>query len=423
MARTIQKLKPLTVSKATKPGVYGDGAGLYLQVGPTGGKSWLFRYMLKGKAREMGLGAVHTITLTEARAKATECRKQLIEGHDPIEVRNAAADAKRKQEATALTFKQCAEEYIKTHKVGWKNAKHLSQWENTLRDYAYPTIGDLPVDAVDTDIIVRCLSPIWNKKTETATRVRGRIASILDWATAMNHRKGDNPARWQGLLENLLAAPDKLANVKHHPALPYQQVSAFMAALRLREGIAARAVEFAILTAVRSGEVRGATWAEIDLEAAMWVIPAERMKMEKEHSVPLSKAAMAILKDMPRISELVFPGAKKDTALSDMSLTAVLRRMNEGSEQIKPNRWVDDKGRGITVHGFRSTFRDWAAEVSDYLPEVAEMALAHAVADKVEAAYRRGTLVGKRTEMMEDWAKYCAALPDPTPAATAANKY
>ncbi len=420
MARTIQKLKPLTVSKATKPGVYGDGAGLYLQVGPTGGKSWLFRYMLNGKAREMGLGAVHTITLTEARAKATECRKQLIAGHDPIEVRNAAATARRQQEATALTFKQCAEEYIKTHKEGWKNAKHISQWENTLRDYAYPTIGHLPVDVVDTDIIVKCLSPIWNVKTETATRVRGRIESILDWATAMKHRKGDNPARWQGLLENLLAAPTKIASVKHHPALPYKQMSTFMAALRLREGIAARAVEFAILTAVRSGEVRGATWAEVDLDKALWVIPAERMKMEREHRVPLSAAAVALLKEMPRISELVFPGAKKGAALSDMSLTAVIRRMNAGDDQAKPNQWVDEKGDGITVHGFRSTFRDWAAEISSYLPEVAEMALAHAVGDKVEAAYRRGDLVAKRTEMMEDWAKYCSALPATIPEVSAA---
>jgi integrase len=365
--------------------------------------------MLKGKAREMGLGAVHTITLTEARDRATECRKLLMAGHDPIEVRNSATAAKLLQEATALTFKQCAEEYIKTHKAGWKNAKHITQWENTLRDYAYPTIGDLPVDAVDTDLILKCLSPIWNKKTETATRVRGRIESILDWATAKKYRKGDNPGRWQGLLENLLAAPNKLANVKHHPALPYAQASSFMSALRLREGIAARAVEFAILTAARSGEVRGALWSEIDLDKALWEIPAERMKMEKEHRVPLSKAAVALLKDMPRIGQLVFPGAKKDSALSDMSLTAVLRRMNEGSEQTKPNRWVDEKGSGITVHGFRSTFRDWAAEISAYLPEVAEMALAHAVGDKVEAAYRRGDLFVKRREMMEDWSTYCVS--------------
>ena len=400
----IQKLKPLTVSKATKPGVYGDGAGLYLQVGPTGGKSWLFRYMLKGKAREMGLGAVHTITLTEARARATECRKLLMAGHDPIEVRNSATVAKQLQEATALTFKQCAEEYIKTHKEGWKNAKHITQWENTLRDYVYPTIGDLPVDDVDTDLILKCLSPIWKEKTETATRVRGRIESILDWATAKKHRKGDNPARWQGLLENLLPKPNKLANVKHHPALPYQQASMFMTALRAREGVAARAVEFSILTAARSGEVRGAVWTEIDLDAALWTIPAERMKMEKEHRVPLSTAALALLKDMPRMGQLVFPGTKKDAVLSDMSLTAVLRRMNEGGES---KLWVDEKGFGITVHGFRSTFRDWAAEISAYLPEVAEMALAHAVGDKVEAAYRRGDLFPKRREMMEDWARYC----------------
>ena len=411
MARTIQKLKPLTVSRATKPGVYGDGAGLYLQVGPTGGKSWLFRYMLKGKAREMGLGAVHTITLTEARARATECRKLLMAGHDPIEVRKSATVAKLLQEATAMTFKQCAEEYIKTHKAGWKNAKHLTQWENTLRDYAYPTIGNIPIAAVDTDIVVKCVSPIWNDKTETATRVRGRIESILDWATAMKHRQGDNPARWRGLLENLLANPNKLANVRHHPALPYQQASAFMAALRLREGIAARAVEFAILTATRSGEVRGALWSEIDFDAALWVIPGERMKMEKEHRVPLSTAAVALLSEMPRMDLLVFPGAKTDAALSDMSLTAVLRRMSKADEKAETGRWVDARGNDITVHGFRSTFRDWAAEATEYSREVAEMALAHAVGDKVEAAYRRGDLFDKRKQMMEDWASYCSASP------------
>ena len=344
MARTIQKLKPLTVSRAIKPGVYGDGAGLYLQVGPTGGKSWLFRYMLKGKAREMGLGAVHTITLTEARARATACRKLLMDGHDPIDVRNSATAAKHLQEATVLTFKQCAEEYIKTHKEGWKNAKHITQWENTLRDYAYPTIGDLPVDAVDTDLILKCLLPIWNEKTETATRVRGRIESILDWATAKKHRKGDNPARWQGLLKILLPKPEKLANVKHHPALPYPQACVFMTALRKREGIAARAVEFAILTAARSGEVRGAVWAEIDMDAALWVIPAERMKMEKEHRVPLSKAAVDLLEGMPRIGKLVFPDTKKDMVLSDMSLTAVLRRMNEWLQTVPVEKAVQEFG-------------------------------------------------------------------------------
>jgi integrase len=257
-------------------------------------------------------------------------------------------------------------------------------------------------------MVLKCLTPIWNDRTETATRVRGRIESILDWATAKKYRQGDNPARWRGLLENLLANPNKLANVKHHPALPYGQVSAFMTALRTREGIAARAVEFAVLTAARSGEVRGATWAEIDLDAALWVIPAERMKMDREHRVPLSTAAVALLKDMPRMDHLVFPGGKKDTALSDMSLTAVLRRMNESSDASRASRWTDQKGKGITVHGFRSTFRDWASEMTIYSREVAEMALAHAVGDKVEAAYRRGDLFGKRREMMEEWATYCS---------------
>ncbi|WP_374690611.1 tyrosine-type recombinase/integrase [Accumulibacter sp.] len=397
MAKTIKKLTSLMVSKASQPGLYGDGAGLYLQVGPTGAKSWLFRFMLKGKSRAMGLGPVHTISMAEARGRAVECRKLLLEGQDPIEARNAANLAKRLQDAQALTFKQCAEQFIETHRAGWRNAKHAAQWENTLRDYAHPTIGDLPVSAIDTRLVMRCLSEVWTRKTETAKRLRGRIEAILDWATTSNYRHGENPARWRGHLENLLPSPGKVAKVTHHPALPYADIATFVSSLRQQKGTGARAVEFAILTAARSGEVRGATWREIDLGQALWEIPAERMKAQKEHRVPLSSAAIDLLNGLPRLGDLVFPGAREGMALSDMSLTAVLRRM---------------KRSDITVHGFRSTFRDWCAESTNFPREVCEHALAHSLPDKVEAAYRRGDLIEKRILLMQAWSDFCTAARD-----------
>ncbi len=395
MARLVEKLTPLAVSKATKPGYFGDGAGLWLQVSKSGSKSWIFRFTLAGKQREMGLGAVHTVSLPEARAKAKECRQLLLDGKDPLDTRKASVLAEALERAKMMSFDQCATAYIAAHRGGWKNAKHVSQWENTIKTYASPIIGALPVAAVDTALVVKALSPIWQDKTETATRLRGRIESILDWATVSKYRQGDNPARWRGHLENLLANPHKLAKVEHHPALPWQNMGAFMVALRKREGIAAKAVEFAILTAARSGEVRAATWAEIDFDAAIWTVPAEHMKMNREHRVPLSEAAVALLKAMPRMGQLIFPGAKEGKPLSDMSLTSVLRRMER---------------RDITMHGFRSSFRDWCAEsVANAFPrEVCEHALAHSLPDKVEAAYRRGDLLEKRILLMQAWAKYCA---------------
>lgn len=397
MARLIDKLTPLGVSKATKPGHYGDGAGLWLQVSATGSKSWIFRFTLAGKQREMGLGSVHTVSLPEARAKAKACRLILLEGKDPLETRKASKLAEALERAKMMTFDQCAAAYIAAHRSGWKNPKHASQWENTLATYASPIIGKMPVALVDTALVVKVLSPIWQTKTETATRLRGRIESILDWATVSEYRQGDNPARWRGHLDNLLADPGRSKRTEHHPALPWQEVGAFMAALRKQEGIAARAVELVILTACRSGEVRLATWAEFDLDAALWVIPAERMKAKREHRVPLSAAVLALLESMPRMGDLVFPGAKPGKPLSDMSMTAVLRRMNRSD---------------ITVHGFRSTFRDWCAEsVANSFPrEVCEHALAHSLPDKVEAAYRRGDLIEKRTMLMQAWADYCGTV-------------
>lgn len=391
MPRLVEKLTPLAVSKAKSPGYYGDGAGLWLQVSPVGTKSWIFRFTRAGRQREMGLGALHTVSLAEARAKAKTCRQQLLDGLDPISVREAAKLAQALEQARAMTFDQCAAAYIKAHRDGWRNAKHAAQWESTIATYASPVFGGLPVASVDTALVMKALHPIWTEKTETASRLRGRIESILGWATTSGYRQGDNPARWRGHLQNLLAAPEKVRKVEHHPALPWREIGGFMVDLRAREGIAARALEFAILTAARSGEVRGMRWDELDEK--VWTIPADRMKAGREHRVPLSSAALSLLEQMPRLGDYVFPGAKKGSLLSDMSLTAVLRRMDH---------------EGITVHGFRSTFRDWCAESTNFPREVAEHALAHQLPDKVEAAYRRGDLIEKRALLMQAWADFCA---------------
>ena len=393
MAQNLSKLSALTVAKVSKPGYYSDGGGLVLQVSASGSRSWLFRFDFAGRRREMGLGGLNAVSLAEARNRARECRSQLQLGQDPLHARDAERINTRLKASRVLTFAQCAAAYINAHRASWKNVKHGDQWTNTLATYAGPIIGDIPVAAVDTDLVVKVLMPIWEAKTETATRLRGRIESVLDWATVSKFRTGDNPARWRGHLENLLANPNKIAPVKNHPALPWQEIGEFVSDLEHRDGIAARAVRFAILTACRSGEIRGAAWDEIDLQAKVWTVPAERMKAGKEHRVPLSDAALAILDASPRDGRLVFPG-RKGTQLSDMSLTAVLRRMGRGD---------------ITVHGFRSTFRDWCSEaVGNAFPrEVCEHALAHSLPDKVEAAYRRGDLLTKRIELMRAWAEYC----------------
>lgn len=390
-----ERLTALAVRKMQTPGYYCDGAGLYLQVVESGAKSWIFRFKLNGKQRDMGLGPVHTVTLAEARSRARACRLLVLDGQDPIEARRASKLAEALERAQVTTFDQCAQGYIQAHRSSWKNAKHAAQWESTLSTYASPIIGGLPVGAVDTDLIVKVLAPIWQSKTETASRLRGRLESILDWATTSRFRQGDNPARWRGHLENLLANPGRAKRVVHHPALPWQEIGSFMMALRAQEGVGAKAVQLAILTAARSGEVRLATWEEIDVEAALWTIPADRMKAGREHRVPLSRAALELLNAMPRIGELIFPGARQGKPLSDMSLSAVLRRMGRGD---------------VTVHGFRSTFRDWCSESTNFPREVCEHALAHSLPDKVEAAYRRGDLIEKRTLLMQAWSDYCETV-------------
>lgn len=394
MALQIKKLSVLGIARLDKPGYHHDGAGLCLQISPAGTKSWIFRFQLHGKRREMGLGSLHTVDLAAARVRARECREMVLHGKDPIAERNAGKIAERLRHARLISFDQCSQSYVAAHRHGWKSLKHAAQWEATLATYASPIIGQLPIADVTTELVVKVLAPIWGSKTETATRLRGRIESILDWATVSGYREGDNPARWRGHLENLLANPHKIAPVQNHPALPWGDMPKFMIDLRAREGVAARATEFAILTACRSGEVRGARWDELDLAGKLWTIPAGRMKLGKEHRVPLSAAAIALLEAMPRRSASVFPGMRKGTDLSDMSLTAVLRRMGR-----------DD----ITIHGFRSTFRDWCAEApgNAFPREVCEHALAHSLPDRVEAAYRRGDLIEKRIVLMQTWATYC----------------
>lgn len=403
MIRQLGRLTALQVNKLTKPGLYGDGGGLTLQITKAGVKSWLFRFMREGKAYGMGLGATHTFSLAEARQKALAARKLLADGLNPLTEKKEKLLAAALVRARMMSFDECAKAYIEAHKSSWKNAKHIDQWTNTLATYASPVFGQLPVAEIDTALVVKCLGPIWQAKTETASRLRGRIESVLGWATTSGYRTGENPARWKGHLENLLANISKTSRTKNHPSLPWQQIGDFMAAIKAREGNASRAVAFTILTACRSGEVRGAQWSEFDFKERVWTIPAQRMKAHREHQVPLSEAAVALLASMPRSGDFVFPGTKGQ-ALSDMSLTAVIRRMN--TEQSK-HVWVDAAGEGITVHGFRSTFRMWTAETTAYPREVAEHALAHKLPDAVERAYQRGSQFLKRQSLMAEWGMYC----------------
>ncbi len=388
-----KRAEGLTARKVetAKPGYHADGGGLYLQV-TDGGRSWIFRYQIAGKRRDMGLGPCRDITLAEARDKALQARKLIIDGFDPIATKRAAVAAQRLKEASAITFKAASERYITAHKSGWRNEKHAAQWTATLTTYAFPVFGALPVAAVDTALVTKALEPIWATKPETASRVRGRIESILDWATARGYRQGENPARWRGHLAKLLPARDKVRRVEHHAALPYAELPDFLAKLRQQDGESARALEFLILTAARTGEVIGAREPEIDRLERLWRVPAERMKAHREHRVPLSAPAIALLGNGGEPGDYLFAGAAKGKPLSNMALLMLLRRMGR-----------DD----LTAHGFRSTFRDWVSERTSYPAEVAEMALAHTVADKVEAAYRRGDLFEKRRRLMDEWARFC----------------
>ncbi|MHC2672753.1 integrase [Bradyrhizobium diazoefficiens] len=384
------------VAKLCEPGRYGDGRGLYLQVTPTGARSWLLRYESGGRERAMGLGPADDFTLDEARERARKARQLLKDGIDPIDARKdeLAKQTLEKTLAAAanVTFKECAEQYYKFHSRKWNNAKHSAQFLSTMKTYAYPVLGNMPVAAIGKALVLKAIEPIWYTKTETASRVRGRIEAVLDFAKTRGYRTGENPATWDGNLIHALPARNTIAKVEHHPALPFVELPVFMVQLAAREGIAARALELAILTASRTGEIIGSRWSEIDLDAKLWTIPAERMKAKKEHRVPLTGRPLELLKGLPREADFVFPGGRKGVPISNMAMAGVLKRMGRLE---------------ITVHGFRSTFRDWAAERTGYPNHVVEMALAHVIGNKVEAAYRRGDLFEKRRRLMTDWATYC----------------
>jgi integrase len=397
MARTAEKLSALVVKRlATTPGMHAVGDNLYLQV-KNGGASWVLRYMLDQKARYMGLGSFRNWTLADARERAREQRKLLDDGRDPLDVRDEIKKRERVDAARGTTFRECAAAYINAHRAGWRNKRHESQWRTTLASYAEPVIGTLPVQAIDTTLTLKILEPIWTAKPETASRLRGRLEAIIDWAKVRGYREGENPARWRGHLDKLLPARSKVRRVEHHAALPYAELPAFLASLRGQQSIAARALEFAILTAARTGEVIGATWAEISFAEQVWTVPAARMKASREHRVPLSERALAILKEMHTSADgFVFSGGRLGKPLSPTALILVLRRMGHAD---------------ITTHGMRSAFRDWCAERTNFPSEVAEMALAHTVSDKVEAAYRRGDLFERRRRIMNEWARFCTARP------------
>lgn len=386
MVRQINRLSARTVTTLKDVGRHADGNGLYLSISNNGGRRWVFLYRSAGRIREKGLGSAVSVSLKDARLKADDVRKQLAAGLDPI-------NEGRKTQGV-MTFSDCAKAYIASHETGWSNPKHADQWRNTLKAYAEPIIGKLPVNKIDVSHIMSILEPIWPTKTETASRVRGRIESILDWAAARKYRNSENPARLRGHLDYLLPPRRKVAKVQHHPALPYKGIPAFMADLRSREGIGGLALEFTILTAARTGETLGAKWDEIDIENKVWIVPDERMKARVEHHVPLSDRAVEILKSLSTDTEFVFPGNGDNNPLSSMSLLAVLKRMDRSD---------------ITTHGFRSTFRDWAAETTDFPNEVVEMALAHTIKNKAEAAYRRGNMLDRRRILMDAWDKYCSS--------------
>jgi integrase len=385
------------VQTQAKPGYHADGAGLYLQVKPTANgsavtRSWLFRFKLDGQAKWIGLGSARDVSLAQARQQAAVCRQQLAGRQDPSAIRKAQQTNAVAERQRVLTFDECAQGYITAHRDGWRNAKHAGQWESTLKLHASPVIGKMAVDQVTLQHVLKIIEPIWRTRTETASRLRGRLEVILDWAAVRGFRQGDNPARWRGHLDQLLPQPSRVAKVEHHPALEIDQVPSFMESLEKMPGNGARALAFLILTAARSGELRGMVRSEIDEATRTWTVPGERMKAGREHRVPLSDPAWALL-PQPLPSEpdaLLFP-APRGGAMSDMTLTAVMRRM----------------GMTAVPHGFRSTFRDWCAERTDFQREVAEMALAHAIGDKVEAAYRRGDLFEKRRQLMVLWAGHC----------------
>jgi integrase len=395
MGATMASLHKLTARKVATAttGKYEDGGGLRLVVTPSGNKKWVLRYTINRKRREMGLGTLPDVSLALARSKASKSRSMVLTGLDPIEQRSS-------KNLMIPNFRDCALEYIDIHRHGWKNAKHVSQWRNTLETYAFPALGDSPVDSIDTENVLDVLSPIWHEKTETAKRIQGRIENILDYASAKKFRDSENPSRWRGHLERLLPSPSRIQQVRHHPAMPYEEVPEFLTQLIPSKSMSGNALAFLIFTATRTSEVLGARWNEIDFKEACWVIPEARMKSRKEHRVPLSEPAIEILRvaSVTRdVSGFVFTGSRVGKGLSNMALLQLMRGMGYGIKQ--------ERGSYVP-HGFRSSFRDWAGEVSSFPGDVVEMALAHTIRNKVEAAYRRGDLFEKRRSLMNSWSEF-----------------
>jgi integrase len=382
--RALNKLSAVQAAKIVAPGRHSDGGGLYLFIDQHGRRRWIFMYARSGKRTELGLGGGRDLSLANARAEATKLREILATGGDP--------KAERAKDDHIPTFGESADAYVEAMKSSWRNAKHAAQWAMTLTKYAKPMRAK-PVNEITAQEVLDVLQVLWKRTPETAERLRGRIENVLDAAKAKGHRSGENPARWRGHLDQLLPKRQRLSR-GHHTALPYGAIPEFMADLRCRPAVAARALEFAILTAARSGEVLGAQWDEIDIEKKVWIIPAARMKAGREHRVPLSPRAMDIVEAMAKLESdcYLFPGPKPKKPLSSMAMAMLLRRMKTE----------------VTVHGFRSTFRDWASETTGFSHEVCEMALAHTISNKAEAAYRRGDLFDKRRTLMEAWAGYCA---------------
>jgi integrase len=392
MARLTQRLNSLQVQQLKDRGWYPDGQGLYLQISATGSKSWVFRFTREGKQRWHGLGAFSAMhSLKDARLAAEHCRQQLRQDIDPIEHKQAIKQERRLAEASRVNFESCAHMYIDRHKHGWKNQKHLTQWQNTLQTYAYPVIGGLPIQVIDVQQVLQIVEPIWHTKTETANRVRQRIELVLDWATAMGFREGVNPARWRGHMEKLLPKPSRVKPVEHHSALQYSEVPELFTALSELDTTASRLLQATALTAARSSEMRLAEWSEIDLDQAVWEVPLERMKSRRPHRVPLSTELVELLQGLNQSSRFVFSNSNGQKPLSEAAVRKLLKSM------------VPD----VTLHGFRSTFRDWCAEQTDFQRELAEKALSHSLSSQVEAAYQRGDMFEKRRTLMTAWSDYC----------------
>jgi len=415
MPKIAAELGPLDVKRLSHPGGKGNAmmpvggvAGLYLQLTPKGGRTWILRMQVGGRRRDIGLGGFPTVTLAQARDKAREVRDKVECGIDPVEERKTAKAKLIEARRKGMLFSEAVDKALAAKLDAFRNEKHRAQWRSTLDRYAMPEIGALPVGQIDTAAVLRCLQPIWARKTETATRLRGRIEAVLSWATVAGHRSGDNPARWAGNLKELLPAASKVAKESNHPALQLDDAPAWLADLRQRDGFPARALEFLALTAARSGEVRGAAWDEIDLDKALWIVPALRMKMQREHRVPLTAEAVALLKALPKLdgNPQVFPGVRGGQ-LSDMTLSMLMKRQHTAAVAAGGKGYLDRVSKRPAVpHGLRSTFRDWVAERTTFPGEMAEVALAHRISSAVEAAYRRGDMIEKRRRMMADWADF-----------------